>query len=91
MRWTPDMPRARRPGHGMRAAAFAAAWPSVATIVAMAYDQELAGRIRQLIGSHPELTVKKMFGRLVFLVRGNMAIAASSGQQASLAADQAPS
>jgi hypothetical protein len=43
----------------------------------MAYDQELAGRIRQLIGSDPELT-EKMFGGLAFLVRGNMAIAASS-------------
>jgi len=44
----------------------------------MAYDQELAGRIRQLIGSDPEVTEKKMFGGLAFLVRGNMAIAASS-------------
>jgi TfoX/Sxy family transcriptional regulator of competence genes len=44
----------------------------------MAYDQELAGRIRQLIGSDPELTEKKMFGGLAFLIRGNMAIAASS-------------
>ncbi len=43
----------------------------------MAYDQELAGRIRQLIGSDPELTEKKMFGGLAFLVGGNMAIAAS--------------
>ena len=41
----------------------------------MAYDQELDGRIRQLIGSDPELTEKKMFGGLAFLVRGNMAIA----------------
>ncbi len=45
---------------------------------AMAYDQELAGRIRQLIGPDPELTEKKMFGGLAFLIRGNMAIAASS-------------
>jgi hypothetical protein len=57
---------------------FAAAWAAVCTIVAMAYDQELAGRIRQLIGSDPELTEKKMFGGLAFLIRGNMAIAASS-------------
>ena len=52
---------------------------AVCTIVAMAYDQELAGRIRQVIGSDPELTEKKMFGGLAFLIRGNMAIAASSG------------
>lgn len=44
----------------------------------MAYDPELAGRIRQLISSDPEVTEKKMFGGLAFLVRGNMAIAASS-------------
>jgi TfoX/Sxy family transcriptional regulator of competence genes len=44
----------------------------------MAYDQELAGRIRHLIGSDPDLTEKKMFGGLAFLIGGNMAIAASS-------------
>jgi hypothetical protein len=44
----------------------------------VAYDQELAGRIRQLIGNDPELTEKKLFGGLAFLIRGNMAIAASS-------------
>jgi TfoX/Sxy family transcriptional regulator of competence genes len=37
----------------------------------------LAGSIRQLIGSDPELTEKKMFGGLAFLVGGNMAVAAS--------------
>jgi TfoX/Sxy family transcriptional regulator of competence genes len=44
----------------------------------MAYDQELAGRIRQLIGSDPDLTERKMFGGLAFLIGGNMAIAASN-------------
>ncbi len=43
----------------------------------MAYDHELADRIRHLIGSDPELTEKKMFGGLAFLIAGNMAIAAS--------------
>ena len=43
----------------------------------MAYDQELAGRIRRLIGSDPDLTERKMFGGLAFLIGGNMAIAAS--------------
>lgn len=43
----------------------------------MAYDQELADRIRHLIGGDPELTEKKMFGGLAFLIAGNMAIAAS--------------
>jgi TfoX/Sxy family transcriptional regulator of competence genes len=44
----------------------------------MAYDQELADRIRRLIANAPELTEKKMFGGLAFLIAGNMAIAASS-------------
>ena len=43
----------------------------------MAYDEELAGRIRDLIGGEPALTEKKMFGGLAFLVGGNMAVAAS--------------
>jgi TfoX/Sxy family transcriptional regulator of competence genes len=44
----------------------------------MAYDQELAERIRRSIGNDPDLTEKKMFGGLAFLIAGNMAIAASS-------------
>ena len=55
----------------------------------MAYDQALAGRIRQLIGSDPELTEKKMFGGLAFLIRGNMAIAASSEGGAMVRVDPA--
>ena len=43
----------------------------------MAYDENLADRIRELIGSAPDLTEKKMFGGLAFLVGGNMAVAAS--------------
>ena len=43
----------------------------------MAYDEELAARIRGLVEGEPGLTEKKMFGGLAFLVRGNMAIAAS--------------
>ena len=44
----------------------------------MAYDRELADRIRGLIGDDPGVTEKKMFGGLAFLIGGNMAIAASS-------------
>jgi TfoX N-terminal domain len=47
------------------------------TIGRMAYDEVLAERIRDLIGPDPELTEKKMFGGLAFLVRGHMAISAS--------------
>ena len=57
----------------------------------MAYDQELAGRIRQLLGSDPELTEKKMFGGLAFLIRGNMAIAASGQGGAMVRVDPAQS
>jgi TfoX/Sxy family transcriptional regulator of competence genes len=43
----------------------------------MPYDEELADRIRELIGDEPNLTEKKMFGGLAFLIGGNMAVAAS--------------
>ncbi|HZR94970.1 MAG TPA: TfoX/Sxy family protein [Gaiellaceae bacterium] len=40
----------------------------------MAYDEELAERIRARVSGATE---KKMFGGLAFLVNGNMAVAAS--------------
>jgi TfoX/Sxy family transcriptional regulator of competence genes len=43
----------------------------------MAYDAELADRIRALTRSEAGLTERKMFGGLAFLVDGNMAVAAS--------------
>ncbi|MGW4773029.1 TfoX/Sxy family protein [Nocardia sp. NPDC004278] len=43
----------------------------------MAYDKELADRIRELIEPAPDVVEKKMFGGLAFLVGGNMAVAAS--------------
>src|SRR5918993_2705400 len=43
----------------------------------MAYDEELADRIRALVAGEAGLTEKKMFGGLAFLVGGNMAVAAS--------------
>src|SRR5690349_13693598 len=43
----------------------------------MAYDEELAERIRWLVAGEPGVTEKKMFGALAFLVGGNMAVAAS--------------
>jgi TfoX/Sxy family transcriptional regulator of competence genes len=43
----------------------------------MAFDEELAERIRQLVADVPSLTEKKMFGGLAFLVGGNMAVSAS--------------
>ena len=43
----------------------------------MAYDEDLAERIRALLGSEGNVTEKKMFGGLSFLIGGNMAVAAS--------------
>ena len=43
----------------------------------MAYDEELADRIRELLIDQSAVSEKKMFGGLAFLIRGNMAIAAS--------------
>jgi TfoX/Sxy family transcriptional regulator of competence genes len=42
----------------------------------MAYDEDLANRIRELIAGEPDVTEKKMFGGLAFLVAGNMSVAA---------------
>jgi hypothetical protein len=42
----------------------------------MAYDEELAERIRHVLDGEPGVTEKKMFGGLAFLVDGNMAVAA---------------
>ena len=43
----------------------------------MAYDEELADRIRTLVRDQADLAEKKMFGGLAFLIGGNMAVAAS--------------
>jgi hypothetical protein len=43
----------------------------------VAYDEELADRIRELLGAESRLIEKKMFGGLAFLIGGNMAVAAS--------------
>jgi hypothetical protein len=43
----------------------------------MAYDEDLADRIRGLVAGERDLSEKKMFGGLAFLVCGNMAVAAS--------------
>lgn len=43
----------------------------------MAYDTDLANRIRELIAAEANLTEMKMFGGLAFLVSGNMSVAVS--------------
>ena len=43
----------------------------------MAFDEELAERIRAVVASEPGLDEKRMFGGLAFLLGGHMAVAAS--------------
>src|SRR5689334_622600 len=43
----------------------------------MAYDEELAARIRELVAGERGITEKRMFGGLAFLADGNMSVAAS--------------
>ena len=44
----------------------------------MAYDVELADRVRALVQAEDGLTERRMFGGLAFLIQGNMAVSASS-------------
>ena len=39
----------------------------------MAYDEQLADRVRELLADTPHLTERKMFGGLAFMVAGHMA------------------
>ena len=43
----------------------------------MAYDEELANRIRELVATDPDISEQRMFGGLAFLVAGHMSVAAS--------------
>ena len=43
----------------------------------MAYDEDLANRIRELVAGEADVTEQRMFGGLAFLIGGNMAVAAS--------------
>ena len=40
----------------------------------MAYDEALADRVRALVEAEPELTEKRMFGGLAFLINGQMSV-----------------
>jgi len=44
----------------------------------MAYDHELAERIREALASVAGVTERKMFGGLAFLIQGRMTVVASS-------------
>ena len=43
----------------------------------MAYDEDLANRIRELLSAQKGIEEKRMFGGLAFLLNGNMSVAAS--------------
>jgi hypothetical protein len=43
----------------------------------VAYDEQLAERIRALVDDEPGLTEMRMFGGLAFLIDGNMSVSAS--------------
>jgi hypothetical protein len=43
----------------------------------MAYDMDLADRLRALLAQEPDIVEKKMFGGLAFLVAGHLAVSAS--------------
>jgi TfoX/Sxy family transcriptional regulator of competence genes len=44
----------------------------------MAYDEELAHRLREQVAGEAGVTEKAMFGGLAFLLHGNMAVTVSS-------------
>ena len=43
----------------------------------MAYDEDLANRIRELIAGEEDVVEQKMFGGLAFLIGGHMSVSAS--------------
>jgi hypothetical protein len=47
-------------------------------IVTMAYDEDLANRIRELIASEDGHTEQKMFGGIGFMIAGHMAVGSAA-------------
>ena len=46
-------------------------------MLSMAYDEDLANRIRELLAGEADVTERKVFGGLAFLAGGHLAVAAS--------------
>jgi TfoX/Sxy family transcriptional regulator of competence genes len=65
----PRPPRDDRPGSTVSA--------HLPTIAGVAYDEELAAQIGALLFDLPDVSERRMFGGLAFLVGGHMAVAAS--------------
>ncbi len=55
----------------------------------MAYDEDLANRIRELVGMEKGISEKRMFGGLAFLINGNMSVSVSGQGGLLLRADPA--
>ncbi|MEN3308134.1 MAG: hypothetical protein V7603_4336 [Micromonosporaceae bacterium] len=45
----------------------------------MAFDEELAGRVREIIADQSGVVEKRMFGGLAWLVHGHIAVVALNG------------
>lgn len=45
----------------------------------VAYDEELADRVRNVLAARAELTERKMFGGIAFMISGNMAVGVIDG------------
>jgi hypothetical protein len=43
----------------------------------MAYELDLANRIRECIGAEPGVSERRMFGGLAFMINGNLSVSAS--------------
>ena len=43
----------------------------------MAFDEDLANRVRELVSGEPHVKEQRMFGGLAFLVAGNMSVGVS--------------
>lgn len=40
----------------------------------MAFDEKLAARVQKIVENHANVTAKKMFGGIAFLIGGNMSV-----------------
>lgn len=59
----------------------------------MAYDEELADRIREILAPERGITERRMFGGLAFLINGHLSVSVShrGGLMLRVELDQAPS
>jgi hypothetical protein len=46
----------------------------------MAYDEVLAARVRELLEGNPDISERKMFGGIAFLLAGNMSVGVSKDE-----------